>query len=222
MVEMVETARILNHATKRSLVILDEVGRGTSTYDGISIAWACLEYLHKQGPKVLFATHYFEITQLAQNLSGVRNAHVTARDWGDSVVFLHKVEPGPADRSFGIHVAKLAGVPKTVLTRAEALLREFEKMREQSPSRGKAEQPSLFPEDAPPGNIRLENDKVLPAWVEELAQLDVNQLTPMQALLKLQEWKETPKTRATKIQERRKHPRLPLHLRRGQTHRFFL
>ncbi len=91
MVEMVETARILNHATPKSLVILDEVGRGTSTYDGISIAWACLEYLHKQGPKVLFATHYFEITQLGHSLPGVRNAHITARDWGDHIVFLHKV-----------------------------------------------------------------------------------------------------------------------------------
>ena len=100
MVEMVETAHILNHATPRSLVILDEVGRGTSTYDGISIAWACLEYLHRMGPKVLFATHYFELTQLAEKLPGVFNAHVTAREWGDSVVFLHKVEPGPAWPAF--------------------------------------------------------------------------------------------------------------------------
>src|SRR4029077_10928607 len=112
--------------TKRSLVILDEVGRGTSTYDGISIAWACVEYLHGQGPKVLFATHYFELTDLAETLPGVHNAHVTAREWGDQVVFLHKVEPGPADRAYGIHVAKLAGVPRTVLERAEALLEGFE------------------------------------------------------------------------------------------------
>lgn len=127
MVEMVETARILNHATPKSLVILDEVGRGTSTYDGISIAWACVEYLHQRGPKVLFATHYFELTRLPEELSGVKNAHVTAREWGDHVVFLHKIEPGPADRSYGIHVARLAGVPKEVLARASGLLQGFEK-----------------------------------------------------------------------------------------------
>jgi DNA mismatch repair protein MutS len=190
MVEMVETARILNHATKRSLVILDEVGRGTSTYDGISIAWACLEYLHQQGPKVLFATHYFEITQLAQNLPGIRNAHVTARDWGDHVVFLHKVEPGPGDRSFGIHVAKLAGVPKPVLVRAQELLKELEKNRDRTPTQESARQPSLFPDGETPVKTQPENDKVLPAWAEELAQLDIHQMTPMQALLKLQEWKE--------------------------------
>jgi DNA mismatch repair protein MutS len=144
MVEMVETARILNHATAQSLVILDEVGRGTSTYDGISIAWACLEYLHQQGPKVLFATHYFEITEIARTLPGVRNAHVTARDWGDHVVFLHKVEPGPADRSFGIHVAKLAGVPKPVLQRAEDILRKLEKGKMKPDSKSRDGQPELF------------------------------------------------------------------------------
>jgi len=190
MVEMVETARILNHATKRSLVILDEVGRGTSTYDGISIAWACLEYLHKAGPKVLFATHYFEITQLAQNLPGVRNAHVTARDWGDHIVFLHKIEPGPGDRSFGIHVAKLAGVPQSVLLRAESLLKEFEKSRDRTPTQESIEQPSLFPDGDSAIKTLPENDKVLPAWVDELAQLDLNHMTPMQALIQLQEWKE--------------------------------
>jgi DNA mismatch repair protein MutS len=140
MVEMVETARILNHATPKSLVILDEVGRGTSTYDGISIAWACLEYLRQQGPKVLFATHYFEITQLAQMLPGVVNAHVTARDWGDHVVFLYRVEPGSADRSFGIHVAKLAGVPKPVLERATDILHQLEKGTMKRDTKGRVEQ----------------------------------------------------------------------------------
>lgn len=186
MVEMVETARILNHATGRSLVILDEVGRGTSTYDGISIAWACLEYLHGEGrPKVLFATHYFELTELAGQKLGIHNAHVTAREWGDEVIFLHKVEPGPADRAYGIHVAKLAGVPKPVLRRAQDLLKEFERNRKDAAPKETA-QPLLFSDSIPP----RENDKVLPAWVGELDQLDVNQLSPMQALLKLQEWKE--------------------------------
>jgi DNA mismatch repair protein MutS len=190
MVEMVETARILNLATSKSLVILDEVGRGTSTYDGISIAWACLEYLHKQGPKVLFATHYFEITDLASQLAGVKNAHVTARDWGDHVVFLHKVEPGPADRSFGIHVAKLAGVPKPVLARAKVLLKKFEKERDQVPERDRDEQPSLFPDTPEPGQASLENDKVLAAWTEELSRLDPNAMTPLEALIKLKELKD--------------------------------
>jgi len=190
MVEMVETARILNHATSRSLVILDEVGRGTSTYDGISIAWACLEYLHKLGPKVLFATHYFEITDLARTLPGIKNAHVTARDWGDHVVFLHKVEPGPADRSFGIHVAKLAGVPKPVLVRAQGLLKEFETTRESTTPRDIDAQPSLFPEASAPGQEVSENDKVLAAWTAELSRLDINTMTPIQALVKLQELKE--------------------------------
>ena len=142
MVEMVETARILRHATNRSLVILDEVGRGTSTYDGIAIAWACLEYLIG-GPKVLFATHYFELTQLARQLPGIRNAHVSAREWGDHVVFLHKIEPGPADKAYGIHVARLAGVPKPVVDRATTLLRELEKRKAQSTA-ADDRQPDLF------------------------------------------------------------------------------
>ena len=144
MVEMVETARILNHATPKSLVILDEVGRGTSTYDGISIAWACVEYLHARGPKVLFATHYFELTRLPQEWPGVINAHVAAREWGDHVIFLHKVEPGPADRSYGIHVARLAGVPKSVLGRAAALLEQLEKGTMMPVDKKKTQQPELF------------------------------------------------------------------------------
>ena len=183
MVEMVETARILNHATGRSLVILDEVGRGTSTYDGISIAWACLEYLHGEGrPKVLFATHYFELTELADQRPGIRNAHVTAREWNDEVIFLHKVEPGPADRAYGIHVAKLAGVPKSVLQRAAVLLSEFEAKRRQAPAPEAQGQGLLFQDP-------WENDRLTSVWNKEFEQLDVNQMTPVQALLKLQEWK---------------------------------
>jgi DNA mismatch repair protein MutS len=201
MVEMVETARILNHATPRSLVILDEVGRGTSTYDGISIAWACLEFLHRSagapehrsvGAKVLFATHYFELTGLAETLPGVRNAHVTAKEWGDHVVFLHKVEPGPADRAYGIHVAKLAGVPKTVLNRAAALLKGFE-LRALSKGAGKSDpQLGLFAAIEPeqPSIAVTENDTLYAAWKEALDAVDVNTLTPVQALIKLQELKD--------------------------------
>ncbi len=131
MVEMKETAKILNDATSRSLVILDEVGRGTSTYDGISIAWAVIEHLNRPPkPKVIFATHYFELTHLASELPGVKNFNVQAKEWQDSVIFLHKIAPGPADRSYGIHVAKLAGLPDTVIDRAKKILQDLEKEHE--------------------------------------------------------------------------------------------
>jgi DNA mismatch repair protein MutS len=204
MVEMVETAHILNHATPRSLIILDEVGRGTSTYDGISIAWACIEYLSSSqasgprpqtklspgplalGPKVLFATHYFELTELAEKLSGVHNAHVTAREWEDQVVFLHKVEPGPADRAYGIHVAKLAGVPKKVLDRAQVLLHTLEKNR--APVSLKEAQAPFLPlmaEELDPKAVER-----LQALEKEFKDLEINSLTPLEALVKLADLKK--------------------------------
>ena len=127
MVEMTETARILNTATARSLVILDEIGRGTSTYDGISLAWAVVEQLHERvGARTLFATHYHELTTLAETLERVRNRNVAIREWNDEVVFLHRIISGAADRSYGIYVARLAGVPKEVVERAEAILTQLE------------------------------------------------------------------------------------------------
>ena len=127
MVEMIESARILNSATPRSLVILDEIGRGTSTYDGLSLAWAVVEYLHDQvGCRTLFATHYHELTELANSLSGVRNYNVAVREWEEQVVFLHKILPGAADKSYGIHVARLAGVPRRVVERAKQILAQLE------------------------------------------------------------------------------------------------
>ncbi|MFZ0562096.1 MAG: DNA mismatch repair protein MutS, partial [Terriglobales bacterium] len=127
MVEMTETAAILHTATARSLILLDEVGRGTSTYDGLAIAWAAVEYLHaKVRAKTLFATHYFELTELAEQLSGVKNYHVSVKEAGGSVVFLRRVEPGAADRSYGIEVAKLAGLPNEVVVRAREVLAEHE------------------------------------------------------------------------------------------------
>src|SRR5579863_8684351 len=123
MVEMTETAAILHTATPRSLILLDEVGRGTSTYDGLAIAWAAVEYLHaRTRAKTLFATHYFELTELAERLSGVKNYHVSVKETGSGIVFLRKVEPGAADRSYGIEVAKLAGLPNEVITRAREVL----------------------------------------------------------------------------------------------------
>ena len=128
MVEMVETAAILNQSTQRSLVILDEIGRGTATFDGLSIAWATVEFLHDRSKcRALFATHYHELTALAGRLTGVANVTMDVKDWQDEIVFLHKVKPGAADRSYGIQVAKLAGLPATVVARAREVLTALEK-----------------------------------------------------------------------------------------------
>jgi DNA mismatch repair protein MutS len=127
MVEMTEAANILNNATSRSLVILDEIGRGTSTYDGVSLAWAITEYLHDQiGCRSLFATHYHELAQLAGKLPSLRNYNVLVHEGGEGIVFLHKIGPGSTDKSYGIHVAQLAGLPEEVLDRARDVLAELE------------------------------------------------------------------------------------------------
>jgi DNA mismatch repair protein MutS len=127
MVEMSETANILNNATPRSLIILDEIGRGTSTFDGLSLAWSIVEHLHNQvGAKALFATHYHELTELAQRLPRLKNFNVAVREWRDSIVFLRKIVEGGTDKSYGIHVARLAGVPKEVIERAKTILTNLE------------------------------------------------------------------------------------------------
>jgi DNA mismatch repair protein MutS len=128
MVEMLETANILHNATQRSLVILDEIGRGTSTYDGLALAWAITEHLARRvGCRALFATHYHELTELQELLEGVFNLNVAVREYEDHVVFLHRIVPGAADRSYGLHVAKLAGLPREVMERANTVLNELEK-----------------------------------------------------------------------------------------------
>ena len=127
MVEMSETANLLNNATRASLIILDEIGRGTSTFDGLSLAWAIVEFLHNQsGAKTLFATHYHELTELAGRLPRLRNFNVAVREWNDQIIFLRKIVPGGTDKSYGIQVARLAGVPKSVLTRAKEILSNLE------------------------------------------------------------------------------------------------
>jgi DNA mismatch repair protein MutS len=156
MVEMTEAANILNNATERSLIILDEIGRGTSTYDGVSLAWAITEYLHDEvGCRALFATHYHELAQLADKLPALRNYNVLVKEWQDEIVFVHKIAPGSADKSYGIHVARLAGVPKPVLDRAQEVLTELEtrhlETKERNhPARKRRQehppQPSLFAE----------------------------------------------------------------------------
>ncbi len=182
MVEMVETAEILHHATPYSLLILDEIGRGTSTYDGLSIAWAIVEYLHNHSqlkPRTLFATHYHELTGLAQLLPLVSNYNVAVAETGDQVVFLHQIVPGGADRSYGIHVAQLAGLPRDVVTRANEILLDLEKHAPTAavePSRlHTAAQAALFPASSP--------------LLDELNQLDVLAMTPLEAINKLYEWR---------------------------------
>ncbi|GAB1470042.1 DNA mismatch repair protein MutS [Chloroflexota bacterium] len=179
MVEMVEAANILHHATSRSLLILDEIGRGTSTYDGLSIAWGIIEYIHNHPQpraKTLFATHYHELTQLAELLPGVRNYNVAVSEADNKVVFLHKIIAGGADKSYGIHVAQLAGLPAPVISRANEIMLELEK----SAARGvkinpqAAQQAALFPETNP--------------LLDELKDMDVNSLSPIEALNKLFEW----------------------------------
>ncbi len=183
MVEMVETAEILHHASHRSLLILDEIGRGTSTYDGLSLAWAIVEYLHNHprlSPRTLFATHYHELTGLADFLPNVKNFNVAVADEGGEVTFLHHIVPGGADRSYGIHVAQLAGLPRDVIIRAGEILNDLERHAPTAtvePSRlSSGQQIALFPESSP--------------FLDELSELDVNALTPLQAINKLYEWKQ--------------------------------
>jgi len=183
MVEMLELANILNHATRRSLVVLDEIGRGTSTYDGLAIARAVVEHLHNApalGCRTLFATHYHELTELARVLPRVRNFNVAVAEEGERVVFLHKIVPGGADRSYGIHVARLAGVPKAVTRRAGELLTDLERGR----------QPRGY--SARAGSARKVRESLQltlfgePDGVsKELADLDVLAMTPMEALNRL-------------------------------------
>ena len=174
MVEMVETANILRHASDRSLVVLDEVGRGTSTYDGLSIAWSVVEYLHGQESRqarVLFATHYHELTQLADLLPGVVNLSMAVEESETGVVFLHKVVSSPSDRSYGIEVARLAGVPSTVLRRSKELLEQFEREAEDK-------RPAV---ESQPQQLTL-FDISQEAVLEELAAADPDSMTPMEAL----------------------------------------
>jgi DNA mismatch repair protein MutS len=186
MVEMTETANILNNATPRSLVILDEIGRGTSTYDGLAIAWAVAEYLHAIGCKTLFATHYHYLNELANRLEGVANYRVAVKEQGDRVVWLHKVLPGGTDRSYGVHVARMAGVPPEVVQRAEQILREFERRGVQGATQPPAsDAPTVRTKKLQLTLFEAEAHPVL----EALRALDIATLSPVEALLKLDELK---------------------------------
>jgi DNA mismatch repair protein MutS len=190
MVEMTETAVILHTATPRSLILLDEVGRGTSTYDGLAIAWAAVEYLHSHTrAKTLFATHYFELTELGEQLSGVKNYHVAVKETGNGIVFLRKVEPGAADRSYGIEVAKLAGLPEEVVRRAREVLEEHENTEAQLSEQlsfSKTGGDSPVPRAAQLTIFTPLSQPVL----ERLREVDLDRLTPLEALNLLAELKK--------------------------------
>jgi DNA mismatch repair protein MutS len=180
MVEMSETSAILHNATARSLVLLDEIGRGTSTYDGVAIAWAVTEHLHDRvGCKTMFATHYHELMQLPERLAHARNYNVAVRETGDTVVFLHRLEPGGTDRSYGVHVAQLAGLPDGVVRRAREVLETLE-----GEHRVVAGAP---PAPADPGQLPLFAAAPPHRVVADLQAIDVNSLTPLEALNRLAE-----------------------------------
>jgi DNA mismatch repair protein MutS len=181
MVEMTEAANILNNATSRSFIILDEIGRGTSTYDGLSIAWAVAEFIHNHpelGTKTLFATHYHELVDLADILPRVKNFNVAVAEEGDKVIFLHKIVPGGTDRSYGIHVAQLAGLPKSIIVRAQEVLAELE---------SHASKKSKVPRHKASLQIPLFSKGSLLA--DEIARLDIDSMSPLEAITKLYELK---------------------------------
>ncbi|UCD73906.1 MAG: DNA mismatch repair protein MutS, partial [Phycisphaerales bacterium] len=186
MVEMTETANILHHATGRSLVILDEIGRGTSTLDGLSLAWAIAENIAHAGCRTLFATHYHELTSLADRLDNVTNLHVSVREWGEEIIFLYRILPGRTDRSYGIHVAQIAGLPPSAIQRAAQLL---ETLAVQT------ESPSIPPEEAQParsgqGQLELFTEYLDHPAIESLRKLNINQMTPLEAFDALRKLRE--------------------------------
>jgi len=191
LVEMIETANILHNATNKSLILLDEIGRGTSTFDGLSIAWAVVEYLHEKKEhkaKTLFATHYHELTELAQLFSSVKNYNITVNEWKDKIIFLRKVVPGSADQSYGIHVAKLAGVPQSVLKRAREILQNLEKNELNPNSVARSTKRKRQNDD----NLQVDIFDVMAQQsekhkevIKKLKELDVNKLSPLDALNKI-------------------------------------
>lgn len=194
LVEMLETANILNSATPDSLVLLDEIGRGTSTFDGLSLAWSIVEYIHnyKQvSAKTLFATHYHELTELENILPGVKNYNISVKEWNDKIIFLRKIERGSADQSYGVQVARLAGIPKTVINRAKEILKNLEE-HELSPQGLTAQTKRKLLSENNQMDIFdaiLEKDEAKNQLLDEIKKIDVNNLTPLEAIQKLAELK---------------------------------
>jgi Mismatch repair ATPase (MutS family) len=204
MVEMTEIAHILTSATRKSLVLLDEVGRGTSTFDGLSLAWAISEYLHESIKcKSVFATHYHQLTDLESILSGVRNYSIAVKEDKGTITFLRTVVPGATDKSYGVHVARLAGVPRTVTKRADQILREIEKEALMQPgSGGRSQRRSsrytqlIFFDGNDDGNTagEVERDKKDPI-LEEIESLDLDMMTPREALDRLAQYQRMQRER---------------------------
>ena len=192
MVEMTEASNILNNVTPRSLVLFDELGRGTSTYDGISIAWAIVEYLHetpKARARTLFATHYHELNEMEKNFSRIKNYNVSVKEVDGKVIFLRKLERGGSEHSFGIHVAEIAGMPRSIVKRSNTILKQLEAENAQV---GKAGKPMNEIADSREG-LQLSffqlDDPVLIQVRDEILTLDINNLTPVEALNKLNDIK---------------------------------
>ena len=187
---MSETASILHNATERSLVLLDEIGRGTATYDGVSIAWAVTEHLHEElGAKTIFATHYHELTQLADLLPALVNMNVAVKEAGDDIVFLRRLEPGGSDRSYGIQVGRLAGLPDPVVGRAREILAELEGTHTHH-GEGLGRRSAGRPEStAPPDQLSMFGTEPHPV-IDRLKELDVESMTPLEALNRLAELKK--------------------------------
>jgi DNA mismatch repair protein MutS len=207
MVEMIETARILNQGTSQSLVILDEIGRGTSTYDGISLAWAICEYLHDRiGCRTFFATHYHELTDLSESFDLVRNLNVAVNELNDDVIFLHKIISGAADKSYGIHVAKLAGIPREVINRSREILLELERNHTKFTQNAETDELQTLSTVSADGEninrvVRVRRKMVGTVqfslfgqddhpMVDEIRNLNVETLTPIDALQLLIKWKK--------------------------------
>jgi DNA mismatch repair protein MutS len=206
MVEMNETASILNNLSDRSLILLDEIGRGTSTYDGISIAWAIAEYIHEHPTakaKTLFATHYHELNDMALRMHRIKNFNVSVKELGNKVLFMRKLVPGGSEHSFGIHVAKMAGMPKKVLDRANQILAQLEGERDKSGNNNSDNKERKTEKGGPQfqssvvepvKDMQLSffqlNDPVLENIKDELQKTDINTLTPVEALMKLNEIKK--------------------------------
>jgi DNA mismatch repair protein MutS len=186
MVEMTETASILNNLSDRSLILMDEIGRGTSTYDGVSIAWAIVEYLHNHKdykPKTLFATHYHELNQLAEDLVRVKNFNVSVKEVGDKIIFMRKLKEGGSEHSFGIHVAQLAGMPNKVVFRSAEILKFLEVDKHKN-------EPKRKFDDLPKPQVQMslfDMDPQSKAVQEILGKIDINTMSPVEALLKLNE-----------------------------------
>jgi DNA mismatch repair protein MutS len=193
MVEMNETASILNNISPRSLILLDEIGRGTSTYDGISIAWAIAEYLHenkKAKCKTLFATHYHELNEMTHKFDRIKNFNVSVKEVGKKILFIRKLVEGGSEHSFGIHVAKMAGMPSQVVKRSEQILNDLEAMHSSVGGKKNKEDIKTSLNDSMQLSFFQLNDPVLEQIHEELKNVDINSLTPVDALLKLNEIKK--------------------------------